>query len=116
MKHIKPVNQRAKAIEKQSLKQTGDTPEPSGDVRAMQQLPLGCTLSFNPGWEAGASGLSTGLCRPMAADLYGCYDNCSWPVQVPDQITNFLDWNQKDGAPVNDWRKLDLIFPDGKGK
>ena len=61
-------------------------------------LPLGCTLSFDPGWETGASGLVTGLCHPMEADLYGCYDNCSWPAQVPDQITNFLDWNQKDGT------------------
>ena len=52
----------------------------------------------------------------MEADLYGCYDNCSWPAQVPDQITNFLDWNQKDGAPGSDWRKLDLIFPEDKGK
>jgi hypothetical protein len=117
MKHIKPVNLRAKTIERQSAKQQGGPEEQTGDVRAMQQpLPLGCTLSFNPGWEAGTSGLVTGLCHPMEADLYGCYDNCSWPAQVPDQITNYLDWSQKDGAPGSDWRKLDLIFPEDKGK
>ena len=82
----------------------------------MQQLPLGCTLSFDPGWETGANGLVTGLCHPMEADLYGCYDNCSWPAQVPDQITNFLDWTLKDGTAGNDWRKLDLIFPEDKSK
>jgi hypothetical protein len=119
MEHIKPINQKAKAMAKRSLKlsnesekPSGDSAEPSGDVRAMAQLPLGCTLSFNPGWEAGGSGLVTGLCQPMQSDLYGCYDNCSWPVQVPDQITNYLNWNQKDGVTGSDWRKLDLIFPD----
>ena len=47
MDHIKPLNKRAKAIERQSLKQQAGSDEPSADVRAMQQLPLGCTLSFD---------------------------------------------------------------------
>jgi hypothetical protein len=116
MDHLKPLNQKAKLIEEQSSKQLANGQEQSGDVRGMQQLPLGCTLSFDPGWETGANGLVTGLCHPMEADLYGCYDNCSWPAQVPDQITNFLDWTQKDGTAGNDWRKLDLIFPEDKSK
>jgi Quinohemoprotein amine dehydrogenase, gamma subunit len=117
MDHLKPLNRKAKLLVDQSKRQDSqDQGQPDGDVHAMQQLPLGCTLAFGPGWEAGENGLVTGLCHPMEADLYGCYDNCSWPAQVPDQITNFLDWKQKDGTAGNDWRKLDLIFPEDKDK
>ena len=80
------------------------------------QRAVGLYSQLRSGMGNGANGLVTGLCHPMEADLYGCYDNCSWPAQVPDQITNFLDWTLKDGTAGNDWRKLDLIFPEDKSK
>jgi len=54
----------------------------------------------------------SGLCQPVEADLYGCYDDCWWPAQVPDQLTNYLGWSDSCAAAERDWRKLDLIYPD----
>ncbi len=115
MEHVKPLNKKARTIEEQNQARAGSQPMPSqGDVRAMQQVPLGCSLIFDPGWEADGSGLMTGLCQPMEADLYGCYDDCWWPAQMPDQLTNYLEWADKCTATERDWRKLDLIFPEEK--
>lgn len=117
MEHVKSLNKKAKAIEERyTSKVAPANPSPEGDVRAMQQLPLGCTLHFGPGWEADGQGLVTGLCQPMQADLYGCTDDCAWPAQTPDQLTNFLEWSETDGLAESDWRKLSLIFPEDEPK
>ena len=117
MEHVKALNKKAKMIEEQRQSEAAQGKKPpDADVRAMQQLPLGCTLIFGPGWEADGHGLVTGLCQPMQADLFGCYDDCDWPAQVPDQLTNFLEWSEKSGTPEREWRKLDLIFPEDKSK
>ncbi len=111
MKHIKPLNKKARLIEKKEGEQTGSK---NADVRAMQNQPLGCSLVFDPGWETDSAGSVTGLCQPVESDLYGCYDDCWWPAQVPDQLTNYLEWSDKCAAAERDWRNLDVIFPEGK--
>jgi len=104
MKHVRAVNRKARMM-------TRAVAHDSGDVRALQN-PLGCSLIFDPGWETDAAGGVTGLCQPVEADLYGCYDDCWWPAQVPDQLTNYLSWSDSCAAAERDWRKLDLIYPD----
>ena len=78
MKHVRAVNRKARMVERY------DKPE-AGDVRALQS-PLGCSLIFDPGWETDAAGGVSGLCQPVEADLYGCYDDCWWPAQVPGSV------------------------------
>lgn len=104
MKHVKALNRKARMVERSA---------PNGDdVRALQSpAPLGCSLIFDPGWETDAAGGVTGLCQPVEADLYGCYDDCWWPAQVPDQLTNYLGWSDSCASAERDWRKLDLIYP-----
>ena len=115
MEHVKPLNKKAKKLAEPRREHAPAKPAPEPDVRAMQQqTPLGCSLIFDPGWEADSAGLMTGLCQPMEADLYGCYDDCWWPAQAPDQLTNYLEWADKCAAAERDWRKLDLIFPEDK--
>jgi len=104
MKHVRAVNRKARMVTRAAA------PE-GGDVRALQN-PLGCSLIFDPGWETDAAGGVTGLCQPVEADLYGCYDDCWWPAQVPDQLTNYLSWSDSCASAERDWRKLDLIYPD----
>ncbi len=113
MKHLKPLNKKAKKMEAARTR-SADQQTGNADVRALQQpqLPLGCSLIFDPGWEADGSGQMTGLCQPMEADLYGCYDECWWPAQLPDQLTSFLEWADKCAAAERDWRKLDLVPAD----
>lgn len=116
MKHLKPLNRKAKKMDAADRKSAGSQPG-KPDVRALQQgpqLPLGCALIFDPGWEADGSGQMTGLCQPMEADLYGCYDECWWPAQLPDQLTSFLEWSDKCASAERDWRKLDLVPTDNK--
>ena len=52
MKHLRPINQKAKAIDASVEAQTAAMQE---DVVALQQqvrphVPMGCTLSCSPGW------------------------------------------------------------------
>jgi hypothetical protein len=105
MNHVKPVNRKARMVERAAK-------HGAGDVKALQSLSLGCSLIFDPGWETDAAGGVSGLCQPVEADLYGCYDDCWWPAQVPDQLTNYLSWSDSCAAAERDWRKLDLIYPD----
>jgi hypothetical protein len=118
MKHLKPLNKKARKIEAAAHQQAdgGSRAESEPDVRALQapQLPLGCALIFDPGWETDSSGQMTGLCQPMEADLYGCYDECWWPAQLPDQLTSFLEWSDKCASAARDWRKLDLVPTDNQ--
>jgi hypothetical protein len=87
------------------------------DMHALQQSapqPLGCSLIFDPGWETDSTRSITGLCQPVESDLYGCYDECWWPAQSPDQLTQYLEWSDKCATAERDWRKLDLILPEDK--
>src|SRR6266481_1454602 len=115
MNSIRPINHKARALEQTRLAE-------QGEVEALQQGPaknkhgrveyaLGCTLSFNPGWEVDVSGGTAGLCQPVERDLFDCYLGCAWPAQVPDHVSNNPDWTSKCSAAANDWRNVDVIYP-----
>jgi Quinohemoprotein amine dehydrogenase, gamma subunit len=108
MKHIRAVNKKARRIDDMVTSR-------AADVVALQQqrphVPMGCTLSFSPGWEVDSAGGTAGLCQPVERDIYDCYVTCFWPAQVPDHLNNYPDWASKCAAATKDWRKLDLVFP-----
>ncbi len=112
MKHLRPINNKARRIDEIA------TAAAEGDVVALQQaptprphVPMGCTLSFSPGWEVDAGGGTAGLCQPVERDIYDCYVTCFWPVQVPDHVNNSPDWASNCASATKDWRSLDLVFP-----
>jgi hypothetical protein len=113
MKHLKPINKKARRID-QVVSLRG------ADVVALQQapqaqkkphVPMGCALAFSPGWEVDAGGGTAGLCQPVERDIYDCYVTCFWPAQVPDHLNNSPNWAAKCAAATKDWRNLDLVFP-----
>ena len=114
MKHLRPLNQKASRI-------AGQTARPDEeDVVALQNapqrplrphIPMGCSLSFSPGWEVDSAGGTAGLCQPVERDIYDCYVSCFWPAQVPDHLNNAANWTSKCATATKDWRNLDLIFP-----
>jgi hypothetical protein len=113
MKHLRPLNQKASRI-------AGQLTPPEEDVIALQNapqplprphIPMGCSLSFSPGWEVDSAGGTSGLCQPVERDIYDCYVTCFWPAQVPDHLNNAPDWASKCAAATKDWRNLDLVFP-----
>ena len=113
MRHLRPLNKKARRI--------GDQVDAMReDIFAMQQqqapqqrphVPMGCTLSFSPGWEVDSAGGTAGLCQPVERDIYDCYVTCFWPAQVPDHLNNYPNWAKKCAAATKDWRDLDLVFP-----
>jgi hypothetical protein len=105
MKHIRAINQKARRIERSR------DANPDARAMAMRDIPFGCTTQLDPGWEVDSSGGTYGLCTPIERDLYDCYHSCYWPAQVPDALTNFPNWATTCGAPVQDWSKVDLVFP-----
>jgi hypothetical protein len=113
MKHLRPLNQKARRIAAQVV-------APDEDVIGLQNppqpapkphIPMGCSLSFSPGWEVDSAGGTAGLCQPVERDIYDCYVTCFWPAQVPDHLNNYPDWASKCAAATKDWRNLDLVFP-----
>ena len=104
MKHMKPVNKKAKLLDQAVENGTIE------EVSAMQSV-AGCATTLDPGWEVDFTGGVAGLCQPMEADLYGCTDPCWWPAQVPDTLNSYPDWNKGLNSGQNDWRKLEAIFP-----
>jgi hypothetical protein len=116
MKHLRPVNKKARRVDDYVASLTED-------VVAMQQnpantpppqrphVPMGCALAFSPGWEVDSSGGTAGLCQPVERDIYDCYVTCFWPAQVPDHLNNYPNWASKCAAATKDWRNLDLVFP-----
>ena len=108
MKHLRAVNKKARRIDEMVTSL-------NADVVALQQqrphVPMGCTLSFSPGWEVDSAGGTAGLCQPVERDIYDCYVTCFWPAQVPDHLNNYPDWASKCATATKDWRNLDLVFP-----
>ena len=110
MNSLKPFNLKAQKLEKTRIAETGD-------VEALQEkagrifYPMGCTLSFGPGWEVDVSGGTAGLCQPVERDLFDCYLGCAWPAQVPDHVSNVSNWTDKCSAATNDWRNVDVVYP-----
>ena len=135
MKHLSPVNAKARRLVKALAPGLAEAPpspaqhSPAGsgegeggrtnDVVALQQpqqpagphIPLGCSTLFSPGWEVDSSGGTAGLCQPVERDLFDCHLGCFWPAQVPDQLNHAPDWTKKCAAAQKDWRKIDIIFP-----
>ncbi|RMG55202.1 MAG: quinohemoprotein amine dehydrogenase [Acidobacteria bacterium] len=105
MKHFDPVNEKAK---KMASSLSGDE---TFDVVGLQQ-PLGCAATFDPGWEVDPFGGVNNLCQPMESDLYGCSDPCWWPAQLPDTLNTYPSWSDQCAAVIQDWRKLDTVFPE----
>jgi len=108
LKHIRAVNKKARRIDEL-------VSASKADVVALQQqrphVPMGCTLSFSPGWEVDSAGGTAGLCQPVERDIYDCYVTCFWPAQVPDHLNNYPDWASKCATATKDWRNLDLVNP-----
>ena len=127
MKHLSPVNAKARRLEKAlddpGHQVPGADPASGSDAGdrdvvglALQQpqgphIPLGCSTLFSPGWEVDRTGGTAGLCQPVERDLFDCHLGCFWPAQVPDQLNHAPDWTKKCAAAQKDWRKIDVIFP-----
>ena len=116
MRHLKAINKKARRIDELVVRNATPVAE---DVVALQNqpiqqrphVPMGCTLSFSPGWEVDSAGGTAGLCQPVERDIYDCYVTCFWPAQVPDHLNNYPDWASKCASATKDWRNLDLVFP-----
>ena len=115
MRHMRPLNKKARRIGEYVDSLDGSNEK---DVVALQQnptqrphVPMGCALSFSPGWEVDSAGGTAGLCQPVERDIYDCYVTCFWPAQVPDHLNNYPDWAAKCAAATKDWRNLDIVFP-----
>lgn len=124
MKHMRPVNKKARRIGQsvepvqaplQAMEADDvvalQNPNGGGQAAARPHVPMGCALAFSPGWEVDSAGGTAGLCQPVERDIYDCYVTCYWPAQVPDHLNNYPDWASKCAAATKDWRKLDLVFP-----
>jgi hypothetical protein len=125
MKHLRAVNRKARRITESAERMVAPVAEAGGetaaderDVVALQEqaparphIPMGCSLSFSPGWEVDSAGGTAGLCQPVERDIYDCYNSCFWPAQVPDHLNNYPDWASKCAVATKDWRNLDLVFP-----
>ena len=127
MKHLNPVNGKARRLTKAldlATKPAHDEAARAADendvVALCQQppqqppaphIPLGCSTIFAPGWEVDRTGGTAGLCQPVERDLFDCHLGCFWPAQVPDQLNHAPDWTKKCAAAQKDWRKIDIIFP-----
>ena len=114
MKHLRALNKKARRIDANIVSAKEDVmalqgPPAAGPARP--HVPMGCTLSFSPGWEVDSAGGTAGLCQPVERDIYDCYVTCFWPAQVPDHLNNYPDWANKCAAATKDWRNLDLVFP-----
>lgn len=118
MKHLKPVNRKARRIDAQielskddvvGMQEGGGNQNPAAQQRP--HVPMGCSLAFSPGWEVDSAGGTAGLCQPVERDIYDCYVTCFWPAQVPDHLNNYPDWAKKCASATKDWRDLDLVFP-----
>ena len=105
MKRLRPLNNKARSLsskvaEGQSL-----------EVSPMSTV-VGCTTTFDPGWEVDAFGGLATLCQPMEADLYGCTDPCWWPAQVADNVNTAREWTEGKNSALRDWRELQTLFPE----
>ena len=107
MKHLTPANAKAALFSEAAAEGRED------EVVAMNSM-VGCTTSFDPGWEVDAFGGVGNLCQPMEADLYGCADPCWWPAQVADTMNTYPDWSNDASDVYNDWRQLQSVFPKSK--
>lgn len=117
MKHLRPLNHKA-----HSLSAPVEHPPHAGpgehvdSAMTAEVLPMasvvGCTTTFDPGWEVDAFGGLASLCQPMEADLYGCTDPCWWPAQLADSMNTAREWTDGKNSALRDWRELQTLFPE----
>jgi hypothetical protein len=105
MKRLRPLNHKATALAHPG--DAGTLPEASP-----MSTVVGCTTTFDPGWEIDAFGGFAGLCQPMESDLYGCTDPCWWPAQLADSMNTVRDWTDGKNSALRDWRELQTLFPE----
>jgi hypothetical protein len=104
MKRLRALNHKAHLLEQ--VAHDGHREE----VQLMSSV-VGCTTTFDPGWEVDAFGGLASLCQPMEADLYGCTDPCWWPAQLADSMNTARDWTDGKNSALRDWRELQTLFP-----
>jgi len=104
MKRLRALNHKAHLLEQAA--HDGNREE----VQLMSSV-VGCTTTFDPGWEVDAFGGLASLCQPMEADLYGCTDPCWWPAQLADSLNTARDWTDGKNSALRDWRELQTLFP-----
>ena len=104
MKRLTPLNEKAR-----SLAAAGAG---TGDAALLMSNVVGCTTTFDPGWELDAFGGLASLCQPMEADLYGCTDPCWWPAQLADGLNTSPEWTDGKNSALRDWRELQTLFPE----
>ena len=108
MKHLRPLNVKAATLAELSASSSSALPD---EVLPMNTV-VGCTTTFDPGWEIDAFGGFASLCQPMEADLYGCTDPCWWPAQLADSMNTARDWTDGKNSALRDWRELQTLFPE----
>ncbi|MBW7901354.1 MAG: quinohemoprotein amine dehydrogenase subunit gamma [Rhodocyclaceae bacterium] len=105
MKRLLPLNEKARSLAAPAASQ------PSGEAALMSNV-VGCTTTFDPGWELDAFGGMANLCQPIEADLYGCTDTCWWPAQLADLVNTSPEWSDGKNSAIRDWRELQILFPE----
>ena len=105
MKRLRPLNQKAHSLS-----------SPAAEGQALEVTPMsnlvGCTTTYDTGWEIDAFGGLASLCQPMEADLYGCTDPCWWPAQLADNMNTDREWTEGKNSALRDWRELQTLFPE----
>lgn len=105
MKRLLPLNEKARLLN------AAPAPAPDDGKATLMSNVVGCTTTFDPGWEIDAFGGLASLCQPMEADLYGCTDPCWWPAQLADSMNTSPDWTDGKHSAMRDWRELQTLFP-----
>ena len=78
MKHMRALNKKAKRIGEHVAAMEEDVVGLQNPAQR-PHVPMGCALSFSPGWEVDSAGGTAGLCQPVERDIYDCYVTCFWP-------------------------------------
>lgn len=105
MKRLLPLNDKARSLA------APESATPDANATLMSSI-VGCTTTFDPGWELDAFGGLSSLCQPMEADLYGCTDPCWWPAQLADSMNTAPEWTDGKNSAIRDWRELQTLFPE----
>jgi hypothetical protein len=104
MKRLIPLNEKARSLA---------APDAATNATAtLMSNVVGCTTTFDPGWELDAFGGLASLCQPMEADLYGCTDPCWWPAQLADGMNTSPEWSEGKESALRNWRELQTLFPE----
>jgi hypothetical protein len=108
-KRIKSLNQKARAIEALAKGESKSVEAlAGGGGGGGLNMPVGCTTIFDPGWETNPrANLPVGNCQSSAHDYLACAGDCWWPAQVPDGLTNAIDFDKACPSVARDWREIE---------